>query len=1006
MRIVLKVLFFAVAVCAVARADDFDGASWIGEDSASALPRRQAQIGEGCKRLQRDTCPLFRKTFDLGAAHVASATAYVTGLGFYDLTVNGVSPDPMRMMTPAWTCPDWRVYYETYDVTALLRTGANEIAVQLASGYDDDVCRWTWRWLHAKRLICAVEVRLTDGTSRRIVSDGSWQWTAQGPRVSASLYHGETYDATVDVAQAKWSPVKVVPAEGLNLVRNTSPAVRRYEPRKPVGIRHCGNGRHILDFGVNRAAVTELRVKAPRGTRITMRHAEELQDDALDTRTQRTARQADVYVTRGSGETERYVPRFTYHGYRYVEVSGLPDDAVTTNAFVSWGVSADVSERAMFSCSDETLNWLWDAARRSMRSNFMTYPTDCCMRTERTPCLMDSQVYEDAAFQIYDMSSYYSKWLFDAVRYERVVDPRVCDNNNPDWAGEPFFLAERFLTYCAATNVALREYGELKRQADWFAAHSADGLWQQGFGDWCSAFGFKRAMDSSAFSPALVNSLLLHEVYRIMARLAVLKGAHDETAHYEALRQRTQMAFLSKFYDARAKRFGKGLAVEQILPLKFGLVPAEAKADVVRALAERIRTEDKGHLFVGIYGSRYAGDVLLDAGLGDVWLDGVRTPEGPSFGFLRQSGATSLWEQWTRDGSMHSHNHAMFAGVTSCFLTHLAGIRPAADGYARLLIKPCFPKGLNHVCATVQTPVGRVGVTWRRVGARVDYCLSLPPNVPYDLQLPPEADLNLVSEAPTVRLAVFADHIARHAALSHMPVSESAAAFRALGYEGFDAHWNADKTLLDAAIGAGLTPACFYGGIPFAKAEARVMMEGFLARAKAYGVSRIMVVPQYSRKDASLQATEFTAIVQGLREMTERANEAGIIATTEDVGLPWSPCAKFSNVRRMLAAVPALKFTLDTGNLEHSDLTRNPCEALHETMARLRHVHLKDRIGSGDASRPVALGEGDVPNVRLVSTLREKGYSGWFTVEHFSPTDDPYELCRRSARWCATQLGK
>jgi len=740
MRLLLPTVLLAVGIGTASGAvAPFEGAYWVGENAPQTLSERTAKVGRGVAREQSRTCPVFTKRLVLTGTGVVSARAHVTGLGLYDLRVNGLSPDPLRTMTPAWTCPEWCVYYDTYDVAPLLaradgKNAEHRLEVQLAGGYDDGVFAWNWRWLGAKRMIFALDIAFADGTAQRVVSDGSWKWHEGSPRVSASLYDGEVFDATRP-ACASEHPVALLAEDGLRLAPNPGVPVRLCDPIPPVKATARSGRRVLLDFGVNRAGVTELRAKLPRGTCVTMRHAEEVKDGELDVWTQKTAQQQDVYVAAGTGSVESYRPRFTYHGYRYVEVSGLPEGVDPMTAFVGWGVSADVREKATFACSDATLNWLWDVARRSMRSNFMSYPSDCCMRNERTPCLMDSQVYEDAAFQAFDMERFYSKWLYDAARYELSVDPEIGNNDNPDWAGDPFTLAERFLTYCAATNVALREYGELKRAAESFAARSADGLWAKGFGDWCSPLSWNN------FSPELVNSAMLFEVYRVMARLAVLKGVAADAARYADLRERTRAAFVTKFYDPKAKSFAVGRAVEQILPLQFGLVPEGDVPSVVETLRRRIIGPDKRHLVVGIYGNRYAGDVLLEHGLGDLWLEGVRTPTWPSFGFMRTAGATSLWEQWTRDGEMNSHNHAMFAGATSCFFTHLAGIRPAADGYARVRVKPCFPKGLDAVRVTLETPSGRLAVDWRRRGRRVEYRFESPKGLPCAFELPSEADL-------------------------------------------------------------------------------------------------------------------------------------------------------------------------------------------------------------------------------------------------------------------------
>ena len=733
-------------------------ARWISDRADGGVDVARPMVGVGvAATLPKDVIAV-RKRFVLKDAP-ASAHAKVTGLGFYRLVVNGVDVDPTRMMMPGWTNPGWRVLYDEYDVARWLREGTNEVRILLAPGYADDMNPWTWRWMRPKR--AWMEMEVADGDApRRIVTDGTWEFTDDLPFVSASIYHGETYDATRG-GNARWRPVVELADDSLRLELNEGPAVRLFDPIRPVKVIRCPYGRLILDFGVNRAGVVELRAKLPRGARVILRHAEEILGDRLDTRTQKEARQTDVFIAAGTGEAETYRPRFTYHGFRYVEVEGLPADQAKAENFTGWGVSADVREKATFRCSDETLNWLWDTARRSMRSNFVSYPSDCCIRHERTPCLMDSQAYEDTAFQVYDIRTFYSKWLYDAARYERAVDPRIGNNDNPDWASDPITLSGRFLTYLAATNLAVREYAELKRAAESFAARSPDGLWEKGFGDWCSPAGW------DFFDPALVNSAFLAEAYRAMAHLAEVKGARADAARFADLRRKAHAAFLRKHYDPKTHVFGAGRQVCYILPLALGLVPEGDVPAVVANLRQRLVGTDGGHIGTGIYGTRYFGDVLMDHGLGDEWLTAMTRKDFPGFGFMRASGATSLWEQWTRDGEMNSHNHAMFAGAVSCFFTHLAGIRPAADGYSRVLVKPCFPKGLDSVEATIELPCGRFAVSWRRRGKDVDYRLSAPEDARIEFDLPQGCNLIREVEAGLVNRS----GVPRHCRLKSADVS-------------------------------------------------------------------------------------------------------------------------------------------------------------------------------------------------------------------------------------------
>lgn len=723
----------------------FAGARWIGQNPVPAFcPAATNQLGKVFRDLPKieKNGARFRRLFRVPAGEVVSATLSVTGLGGYAVEVNGRDPQPQRMLSPSWGDPDSRVLYDVFDVRGLVKPGeTNAVGICVSPGYSDDCADYAWRWTKPKRAIAALEIAFADGTRTRVVTDGAWEWTDFQPIAAASIYYGEVFEAARRDARwscatgsvAAWRPVAVLADEGLSLARDFGPPVVRTEPLKPVRTWTLANGNRLFDFGVNRAGVVELRDRLPRGRRVVLRFAEETNEKGeLDFRSHAGLRQQDVYVAAGDPDGESYCPRFTYHGFRYLEVEGAVEPDVT-----AWAVTAAIREKATFESSDETLNWLWSAACRSMRSNLVAYPTDCCNRWERTPCLMDSAVYEDAALQVYDIASYYRRWLYDAARYQDGfrLGEKGGNTNNPDWQGEAILLAERLLTYCAATNAAQAEYGRLKRTAEHFAEVAPDGLWTGwAFGDWCPS-----DIRAPFASVGVVNTALLTACYRAMARLAHVRGEAADARRFAALAEQAVAAFRKAFVGDAGVVAG-GTQTDFYAALAFGLVPDDRLSRVREALARRIRETDGTHLTSGIFGTRYAGDVLLEQGLGDLWLEMMRQPTFPGFGYLKAQGATTLWEMWSPYGGalgMESHNHAMRAGAVSCFLTHLAGIRPLADGFRRIRIRPFCPAGLARVAATLEVPAGQVAVRWTRVGDAIRFVVTTP--VPTEIHLPGRA---------------------------------------------------------------------------------------------------------------------------------------------------------------------------------------------------------------------------------------------------------------------------
>ena len=378
-----------------------------------------------------------------------------------------------------------------------------------------------------------------------------------------------------------------------------------------------------------------------------------------------------------------------------MEITGWPGRP-TADDLTAWAVHADVEPIGSFSCSDDGLNWLANAATWSMFSNFMGYPTDCCMRHERTPCQMDSQAYEDAALQFFDMSRYYAKWL-DDIRGGR---------GNPDWTGDSVTLPARLWTATGDARVYAARYDDMKGQVDALVKRAPDLIFTAGFGDWCAP---NDGTWKGYFNDVeIVNTSIFCEMARIVSEAAKVLGKDDDAAAYAALHARAKDAFHKRFYHPDTHTYGDGSQTTAVLPLAFGIVPAEFRAAVAGQLLRTIREKDACHVNTGIYGTRYLGDVLCDLGEGDLFVRLCNQPDYPGFGYMRARGATTLWEQWTYKGGMNSHNHAMFSGAAHTLMTRLGGIRPAAPGYAAIEIKPTMPSTLDWVEASRMTPHGRV----------------------------------------------------------------------------------------------------------------------------------------------------------------------------------------------------------------------------------------------------------------------------------------------------------
>lgn len=745
LRAVILLLMIQGWIMSSPAADWLKDAKWIGESGETnfAWRLKDAELALGVtgvkghrlvltRPLPKD-CLRFRKVFPLAGKPIVKATVAVTGLGFYELWLNGRKVDPLRILSPAMTDPEIGAYYDTYDVHAELKSGEkNALGVWLAPGYSDDFSRYGARWLAPQRMILRMDVQYSDGTKDSVISDDSWQSSRRGPIREVGIYRGETYDATME--QPDWSlPVDIVDGwaracvfpDGPKPIKSEMPSVRMSDPRPSISIHETDRGVYTIDFGQNRAGVVWIRAKGARGTRIVIKTSELLgQNGRIDPWTNRDARSTDTFVLAGTGKQETYVPRFTYHGFRYAEISGYPGK-LTENDIKAYAVHADVKHTASFLCSDETLNWLHGAATWSMLSNFVSFPTDCCMRDERTACRMDSQAYEDAACQFFDMRSYYAKWLDEGGLPTR---------GNPDWTGDVVTLPHRLWWHYGEEKPFLARYPAAKSYVGALLKECPDGVWRKGFGDWCAP---NNGTWKGYFNDVeLVNSAIFCKIVGETAELAERVAENTDAKWFRAAAELAREAFHRTFYHPESATYGDGSQTTAVLPLAFGLVPADCRQNVAESLIRRIRQVDGKKLDTGIYGTRYIGEVLCDLGEVDLLLEMYTQPDYPGFGYMKSCGATTLWEQWRFKGGMNSHNHAMFAGGASWLYSHLAGIRPDRPGYASILVQPVFPKKLNFLNARRRTPHGDVTVDWKRVGSEINLRVVAPNEVPTRLKLP------------------------------------------------------------------------------------------------------------------------------------------------------------------------------------------------------------------------------------------------------------------------------
>jgi alpha-L-rhamnosidase len=720
------------------------------ETFADDIPPADA---EAYHAIQKRPSPLLRKEF-IARPQVARATAYICGLGFHELRINGKKVGD-AVMQPAFTCYDKRALYITHDVTRLLRTGANAIGVMLGNGWFNSHSRDDWEfdrapWRNTPRMLFQMRVEYADGSSEVIVSDCSWK-TAAGPIVFDGIRDGECYDARLerpgwdmpDYADGDWHAAEVVTAPTYKLVSEKAAPPKVIETARPASMTEPRPGVFVFDMGRNVSGWCRLKVTAPAGTTITISYDERLHPDG--TLHQRNAGkkpagvfQTDQYTCRGGGE-EVWEPRFVYHGFQYAQIEGIPgkpalDDLELRIAHASFDQIGD------FECSNDLYNTIHKLTQRSYVSNFISYPTDCPHR-EKNGWTGDAQLASETGLYNYDCAPNYARWIddFDDCQLEDGNLPGIVPTgswgyewgNGPAWDSAYFLIPWHVWLYRGDSRLLNAHYGGFKRYLDFVAGRSPDFIADFGLGDWCPPEGGPAGYQTPA---ALTSTAYYYVDAQIASAVAAMLGLEEDRRKYESLADAIKKAFIARFYDPATGSFTGGEQCGMAAALYQGLVPDGEKDKVLAALVSEVERRD-GHIWAGILGTKYLLHALADNGRADLAYEAANKRDWPSWGHWIEQGATSLWEDW---GGVASLNHIMFGDIDAWFYKTLAGIRPDPEnpGFKHVIIRPTPVADLTWVTAHHNSLYGRMGVSWKLDGDRFTIQVEIPANTSATLYLP------------------------------------------------------------------------------------------------------------------------------------------------------------------------------------------------------------------------------------------------------------------------------
>lgn len=717
--------------------------------------------GQPSKSLNSRNSPMLRKSFTL-AKPVRHAQVSICGLGYYELFLNGAKVGD-HVLDPAWTSYHKNALYITYDISNALKPGGNALGVQLANGvYNQEFAdAWNFQkapWRAFPQMLLQLDVVYADGTGERIVSDESWKASA-GPIYWDQLRMGVMYDArreqpgwsTATFDDSAWEPAILREGVKGRLAAQVCEPIKVMETLKPVKIAKHGDV-YEFDFGRNIAGWSRLKVSGNAGTEVVMDHGSH-------TLVEGKPLQTDVYVLKGQGE-EVWEPGFTYHGFRSVKVSGLPKPP-GPETLEGRVVNTSFEDRGEFECSNPVLNKIVAMSRRSYVGNFVGIPTDCPHR-EKNGWSADAQVATELGLAYFGSEAAYTRWMLDyqAIQAEDGKLPCIVPDggfgwgtrflDGPAWESAYLVIPWHIYEYRGDRRILEHHYENYKRWLSWYRDQNRvidkarfegggcdfsryknpqqvnqENIICYGIGDW----------PPNGLTPfEITSTAYYYNAARIVSRIAGLLGKREEEQEYADLATNVRTAFNREFYDDATGTYSKGSHTGMSCALYLGLVEDKNRQRVADNLADGLRKHGYT-VHIGCLGAKFLLRALADNGHLDVAYQVVAKKSPPGWGFLADSGRTTLAEQLDGGGS---DNHVFLGDVAAWMMQYLAGIRhdPAHPGFQRFLVRPQPVGDLQWVKAHHDSPYGRISSEWKKDGDTLALDVCVPPNSTAEVAVP------------------------------------------------------------------------------------------------------------------------------------------------------------------------------------------------------------------------------------------------------------------------------
>ena len=704
----------------------------------------------------------FRKEFDASQKPV-KATMYISGLGFYKLYINGRNIGDQEF-APTPTDYSKVVKYNTFDVTDELIQGKNALAVTLGNGRYFSMRQPGVRHFGFPKLILQLELTYSDGSTQTVVSDDSWKVTADGPIRANNEFDGEEYDATMEIPgwnttsfdDSKWLQAELVQAPGGKLEAQLNRNMKVMETIRPVAITQPKPGMYILDMGQNMVGRVAMKVrgKADTGDRVKLRFAEVLQDDGtLYLANIRGALVTDVFTLNGYNTV--FEPVFTYHGFRFVEITGFPGTPAVED-FEGKVVYDEMEVTGQFETSNETLNQIYKNAYWGIRGNYRGMPTDCPQRDERMGWLGDRAVGSHGESFIFGNNNLYAKWLDDIAQAQREDGsiPDVAPNywsiysDNMTWPGAFLIIANMLYEQYGNREPIVKHYDSMKKWMTYMREkYMKDNIMTKDtYGDWCMPPELPELIHSKdparKTDAAVLGTTFYYRMLFLLERFANLLNHPADAKAFADEAAVVKNAYNDKYFDKGTSQYSNNTVTANLLSLCYGMVPDGYADQVFQNIVDKTEKEFDGHVSTGLVGIQWLMRGLSDRGRADLAFRIATNRDYPSWGFMIEHGATTIWELWngnTADPAMNSHNHVMLLGdLIVWFYEYLAGIQNASGSVAfeKIVMRPYPVEGLDYVKASYHSMHGLIKSAWQKDGNAFQWEITVPANTAATVYIP------------------------------------------------------------------------------------------------------------------------------------------------------------------------------------------------------------------------------------------------------------------------------